>query len=58
MDSSKVVKLHRLTPEAYRELEKQCTPPCTPKDGYAAAYALGQQQVLMLLRRGFVVGDL
>lgn len=50
------VVTHRLTPEAYRELEGKLPKPTNPNDGIAAAYNLGIQHVLSVLRNGFVVG--
>ena len=49
-----VKAIHRLTPEAYRELEKKLPNPATPVDGTQAAYNLGIQYVLKVLRDGFV----
>lgn len=46
--------VHRLTPEAYRQLERMLPPPGCPKDGTQAAFNLGVQHVLAVLRGGFV----
>ncbi|AOT25395.1 hypothetical protein QLL94_gp29 [Pectobacterium phage PP2] len=46
--------LHRLSPEAYRQLEQKLPQPATPADGTQAAYNLGIQYVLKVLRDGFV----
>lgn len=50
----KVVETHRLTPAAYKQLEQQLPKPVNPTDGIAAAYNLGIQHVLSILRNGFV----
>lgn len=50
----KVTEVHRLTPAAYRQLEKALPAASVPKDGTAAAYQLGIQYVLSVLRNGFV----
>lgn len=50
-----VVETHRLTAAAYRELESKLPQPTNPTDGIAAAYNLGIQRVLGILRNGFVV---
>ena len=46
--------VHRLTPEAYKELERALPEP-RATDGIQAAYNLGVQAVLKKLREGFVV---
>lgn len=51
----KVVETHRLSAESYTQLEKQLPKPVNPTDGIAAAYNLGIQHVLSVLRNGFVV---
>ncbi|WNL63548.1 hypothetical protein ST21_040 [Aeromonas phage ST21] len=53
-NSEKTVTVHRLTPAAYDQLEKQIG---QPSSGTAEqmAFQLGQQRVLYLLRKGFVV---
>lgn len=50
----KVTEVHRLTPAAYRQLEKALPAASVPKDGTTAAYQLGIQYVLSVLRNGFV----
>lgn len=47
-----------LLPQVYKKLEAQCPKPIisAPGDPVYAAYALGVQHVLKLLREGFVVG--
>lgn len=52
-EETKVV--HRLSAEAYAQLEKQLPQPTAPNDGTRAAYQLGVQYVLQVLRQGFVV---
>lgn len=44
----------RLSPAAYAQLEKALPSAAVPKDGTAAAYHLGIQYVLSVLRNGFV----
>lgn len=46
----------RLTPEAYKQLEKLCPAPSLGSNPDQAAYNLGVQFVLAQLRIGFVVG--
>lgn len=53
---TETVVIHRLSPEAYRDLEKQLAPICAPNSAELAAYQLGIQAVLQKLRTGFVVG--
>lgn len=50
-----VTEIHRLTPEAYRQLEQKLPAASLPRDGVAAAYSLGIQHVLSVLREGFVI---
>ncbi|CUH74605.1 hypothetical protein AXI70_gp30 [Cronobacter phage Dev-CD-23823] len=50
----KVELVHRLTPEAYKQLESILPKPTVPDDGIRAAYNLGIQYVLRTLREGFV----
>lgn len=50
----KVVEVHRLTSQAYKQLEQSLPKPVNPTDGIAAAYNLGIQHVLSVLRNGFV----
>lgn len=47
--------VHRLSREAYEQLEKQLPQPTAPLDGTRAAYQLGIQYVLQVLRQGFTV---
>ena len=48
----------RLTPAAYEQVERQCKPldVGTQTTELQAAYVLGQQSVLAILRRDIVVG--
>ena len=48
----------RLTPAAYEQVERQCKPldVGTQTSDLQAAYVLGQQSVLAILRKGIVVG--
>ena len=48
----------RLTPAAYEQVERQCKPldVGTQTTELQAAYALGQQSVLAILRKDIVVG--
>ena len=48
----------RLTPAAYEQVERQCKPldVGTQTTELQAAYVLGQQSVLALLRKDIVVG--
>uniref|UniRef100_A0AB74UNZ1 Uncharacterized protein n=1 Tax=Aeromonas phage vB_AdhaP_MF TaxID=3367373 RepID=A0AB74UNZ1_9CAUD len=51
--SAEVKHVHRLTPEAYRELESKLPKPIAgPND--QTAFNLGIQHVLSVLRAGFV----
>ena len=54
------VQVERLTRQTYLELEKLCLPtlidPTKPVNPVHAGQIIGQQQVLKLLRDGFVVG--
>lgn len=47
-------EVHRLSQEAYRQLEQQMPAPIA-KDAIQAAFNLGVQHVLAALRKGFVV---
>lgn len=49
-----VKEIHRLTPQAYRELERQMPKP-TAGTEQQTAFNLGVQHVLQALRNGFVV---
>lgn len=56
MEQVKYIQVHRLTKEAYEQLEKQVANPgvnsnTTPVE---AAYKLGVQAVLQALRKGWV----
>ena len=55
-----VKTLHRLSPEQYTALEEGLLPPTTKNDDsmLTAGVRLGIQQVLLKLRKGFVIGDL
>lgn len=58
-DNTKVVtQVHRLSKEAYDALEKLCGPikPTSTTTAIEAGYTLGVQQVLKLIREGFVHG--
>ena len=48
----------RLTPAAYEQVERQCKPLAvgTQTTELQAAYVLGQQSVLAILRKDIVVG--
>ena len=48
----------RLTPAAYEQVERQCKPldVGTQTSDLQAAYVLGQQSVLAILRKDIVVG--
>ena len=48
----------RLTPAAYEQVERQCKPldVGTQTTALQAAYVLGQQSVLAILRKDIVVG--
>ncbi|URY99167.1 hypothetical protein 6937_0036 [Klebsiella phage 6937] len=50
------VVTHRLSPEAYIQLERLCPAPALSNNPDSAAYNLGVQFVLAKLREGFVVG--
>ena len=52
----RITEVHRLSPEAMRQLEKVVPLPGSPRDGIQAAYNLGIQYVLKVLREGFVHG--
>lgn len=54
MATEDVKVIHRLSPEAYAQLEKLLPQPTAPNDGTRAAYQLGVQYVLQVLRQGFV----
>lgn len=49
----------RLSPAQYKDLEKRCLPPDvnTQDTMLTAGVRLGVQQVLKLLREGFLVGE-
>ncbi|WWY65363.1 hypothetical protein [Escherichia phage vB_EcoP_LHP] len=51
---TEVQVIHRLSPEAYAQLEKLLPQATAPTDGTRAAYQLGVQYVLQVLRQGFV----
>lgn len=56
-----VVEIHRLTPEAYRALERAVGGPANPvvtntTSELQAGSQLGIQHVLKVLRDGFVIG--
>lgn len=52
--SAEIKYVHRLTPEAYRELESKLPKPLAgPND--QTAFNLGIQHVLSVIRAGFVV---
>lgn len=53
-DKVKEIELHRLSPQAYRQLENSMPAPIA-KDAVQAAFNLGVQHVLAALRKGFVV---
>ena len=55
---SQALHTMRLTPAAYEQVERQCKPldVGTQTTELQAAYALGQQSVLAILRRDIVVG--
>lgn len=54
--ASSVQVVHRLSVEAYRELEKELNPIVAPTSAELAAYQLGMQKVLQVVRTGFTVG--
>lgn len=56
----KVQTVHRLSPDQYKILEGKLLPPhVTPEDTLlTAGVRLGIQQVLKLLREGYVTGEL
>ena len=49
----------RLTPAAYEQVERQCKPldVGTQTTELQAAYVLGQQSILAILRKDIVVGE-
>lgn len=51
-----VTELGRLTPDQYAALAKMVPRPAAPTDGTHAAWLLGCQFVLALVREGFVLG--
>lgn len=58
MSNPSPVQFARLPAHVYAALEKQCPKPAltpTQNDPQYAAYALGVQHVLRLVREGFVV---
>lgn len=59
-DTKTVQNVVRLTPEQYKLLEGRLLPPNTTNDDtmLTAGVRLGIQQVLKLLRDGFVTGEL
>jgi len=56
---TQVQMLNRLSPEVYRDLESKLPRPALSGDANPtqAAYLLGVQHVLGVLRAGFVVGE-
>lgn len=58
-DNTTPVKvIHRLSQEAYDELERKLQPLITTNNttGIEAGFLLGQQSVMEKLRKGYVVG--
>ncbi len=55
---SEATQTMRLTPAAYEQVERQCKPldVGTQTSDLQAAYVLGQQSVLAILRKDIVVG--
>ena len=55
---STAMQTMRLTPAAYEQVERQCKPldVGTQTSDLQAAYVLGQQSVLAILRKDIVVG--
>lgn len=49
-------EIHRLSAEAFAQLELRLTKPGLPRNVEEAAYMVGIQVVLSELRKGFVVG--
>lgn len=50
--------IHRLSKEAYEALEQQLTviKPTTNTTSIEAGFVLGEQNVMKILRKGFVIG--